>query len=609
MLNVLINAYAVSPNWGSEPGMGWNWIVNIARHCNVFVITEGEWKKEILEAVAKLPQKDNIHFYFNPLPDKVRKMCWNQGDWRFYWYYAKWQKRTLEIARQIIADNHIDVMHQLNMIGFREPGYLWKIKDIPLVWGPVGGVANIPTAYLKGAGWKMNLFCRLKNFISDMQFRFHPRVRAAVKRSAMIAAMKEVQAAIKRVYGKDIPVINETGTYPTDTRETNKPSSNPDTLNVLWVGKFDFRKRLDLALKTVAETKNPNIKLTVCGTDSEQQVDEYKNLASSLGIAEQVNWMGKVDHDRILGLMRASDLFLFTSISDATSTVVLEAVTAGLPILSFNTCGFGPLVKDFAGVAIELSTPDESVAEFAAKLNYFYKNRSSLEEIVNNSITKSYTLSWDYKGEKISRIYKTVVSDSGGVILWLPINYKCSFNILWVGKFDFRKQFSLALRSVSMMSDKKGVKLHVVAPLNDEQKKSLEKEVRDLNMTDHVKFYGRIPNADVHRLMKRSDVFLFTSLSEGTPHVILEAISNNLPIVCFDICGHGEVVDNSIGIKIPLSNPIVSASQFVEALDMLKSRPDIRKDLANNCHNKQLQCSWQKKATKIVEIYQKNIRK
>ncbi|MCM1141792.1 MAG: glycosyltransferase family 1 protein, partial [Muribaculum sp.] len=68
-LNVLVNAYAVSPNWGSEPGMGWNWIINIAKHCNVFVITEGEWKDEILEAAKKLPQKDNIHFYFNPLPD------------------------------------------------------------------------------------------------------------------------------------------------------------------------------------------------------------------------------------------------------------------------------------------------------------------------------------------------------------------------------------------------------------------------------------------------------------------------------------------------------------------------------------------------------------
>jgi len=410
MLNVLINAYAVSPNWGSEPGMGWNWIVNIAKHCNVFVVTEGEWKEEIFEAVAKLPQRENIHFFFNPLPDRVRKMCWNQGDWRFYWYYAKWQKRTLEIAREIIAKHKIDVMHQLNMIGFREPGYLWKIKDIPLVWGPVGGVANIPTAYLKDAGWKMNLFCRIKNFISDLQFRFHPRVRAAVKRSTMIAAMKEVQEATRRVYGKEIPVINETGTYPT------QPEMN-----------------------------------------------------------------------------------------------------------------------------IEIKSGQNS------------------------------------------------------------------FNVLWVGKFDFRKQFDLALRSVARMRGRDNVCFHVVAPMTDMQQRHIKSLVEAEGMDGNVVLHGRIPNMEVHELMKRSDVFLFTSLSEGTPHVILEAVRNSLPIVCFDICGHGEVVDESIGIKLPPSTPERSADGFTKALDRLKDNPQLRMRLAANCRQKQKQCAWDAKVRKLVGIYSESI--
>lgn len=414
MLNVLINAYAVSPNWGSEPGMGWNWIINIAKHCNVFVITEGEWRKEIEEEVAKLTQRENIHFYYNPLPDKVRKMCWNQGDWRFYWYYAKWQKITLAIAQEIIANKRIDVIHQLNMIGFREPGYLWKIKDIPLVWGPVGGIANIPTAYLKGAGWKMNLFCRLKNFISDIQFRFHPRVRAAVNRSTMIAAMREVQEATKKVYGKEIPVINETGTYPSDVSAEKTVSKDKNVLNVLWVGKFDYRKRLDIAMKAVAATNIRNIHLTVCGTGSPEQINEYQELGDTLNISLQLTWMGKVDHDRMSDIMKASDLLLFTSLSDATSTVVLEAISVNLPVLSFAACGFGPLVNDFAGKCVEFTEPYQSIADFARALVYFYKNRDKLDEISAQEAANSHTLSWDYKGQQISRIYRSVVGKSGG---------------------------------------------------------------------------------------------------------------------------------------------------------------------------------------------------
>ena len=46
-MNILINAYACAPNWGSEQGMAWHWIIELAKMHNLYVITEGEWKKEI----------------------------------------------------------------------------------------------------------------------------------------------------------------------------------------------------------------------------------------------------------------------------------------------------------------------------------------------------------------------------------------------------------------------------------------------------------------------------------------------------------------------------------------------------------------------------------
>ena len=105
--------------------------------------------KDISIALSSCRIKANIHFYYNPLSPRIRQMCWNQGDWRFYWYYRKWQKRTLKIAEQIVSKHKIDIIHQLNMIGFREPGYLWELKDIPFVWGPIGGMELMPTGYFK----------------------------------------------------------------------------------------------------------------------------------------------------------------------------------------------------------------------------------------------------------------------------------------------------------------------------------------------------------------------------------------------------------------------------------------------------------------------------
>ena len=60
MLKILINAYACSPGMGSEPGMAWNWVSNLAKFCELYIITEGEFRDKIEEVVPTLEQGKNI---------------------------------------------------------------------------------------------------------------------------------------------------------------------------------------------------------------------------------------------------------------------------------------------------------------------------------------------------------------------------------------------------------------------------------------------------------------------------------------------------------------------------------------------------------------------
>lgn len=402
MIKVLINAYACSPDMGSEPGMAWNWCVNLAKYCELEIITEGEFRDKIEAVLPTLSQGKNMHFHYNPVSDKIRQMCWNQGDWRFYWYYRKWQKKTYQMALDIINQKHIDVIHQLNMIGFREPGYLWKIKDIPFVWGPIGGMELMPTAYLEGTPLKVRLKVLLKNLINDYQRKHQPRVLAAIKRAdALIAATKGAYDLIHDYHHKDVVLINETGCY--YYPEINKVEES--NFNILWAGKFSFPKRLDLALEALAATKNKHLILHILGTGTEEQVYQYKTLAKSLGIDGQCKWYGNIPHDKAMEMMRKSDLFFFTSIYESTSTVVPEAISSGLPVLSFNTCGFGPLVKEFAGVAVQLTTPKESVQEFAKQLNYLTSHKEILKNYSQAELNHSMSLSWENKAREVAGIY------------------------------------------------------------------------------------------------------------------------------------------------------------------------------------------------------------
>ena len=252
---------------GSEPGMAWNWVSNLAKFCELYIITEGEFREKIEAVMPTLEQGKNMHFYYNPVSEEIRKMCWNQGDWRFYKYYREWQWKTYLMAKEICSSEHIDVLHQLNMIGFREPGYLWKLSKengVPFVWGPVDAKDKFPVAYLDGASLKTKLFMRLKNFLTGIQLRYSGRVlKAARQASVVFSASSNSQRSFKKYMRIDSPLLNETGCYVQEHPVTDK--SQKETFDVLWVGKMDFRKQLALALQTMASIGNNKFRLHIVG--------------------------------------------------------------------------------------------------------------------------------------------------------------------------------------------------------------------------------------------------------------------------------------------------------------------------------------------------------
>jgi glycosyltransferase involved in cell wall biosynthesis len=397
---------------GSEPGLAWNWCVNLANHCELHIITEGEFKDKIETTLSTLPQRKNMHFYYNPVSDKIRKMCWNQGDWRFYYHYRKWQKKTLNIAVNITKNNHIDVIHQLNMNGFREPGYLWKIKNIPFVWGPIGGMKQFPVAYLYKASIKMNLFNRLKNLINILQIKYNRRIKTAFySADLLLSTIPDSYNAIKKYHNRESIIVSETGGYFQNNIE-NLERFDKVGLNVMWVGKFDFRKQLEIAIRTIAELKHlKELILNIYGTGSKKQIKYYKKLIADLNVNNQIKWHGNRPNQEILEQLKNAQLFFFTSVSDDTPVAILEALSCCLPIICFDACGFGYVVNVEVGLKIKFSNPTQSIKEFAEKIEYLYYNRNRLKEMSRNCIQRQKELSWENKAKQMIKLYKQAIEN------------------------------------------------------------------------------------------------------------------------------------------------------------------------------------------------------
>ena len=404
---------------GSEQGMGWHWITNLAHYCELFVITEGEYRFQIEEWLSKKENEDiakRLHFYWNPIGgddqkrcEKIRKTCWNQGNWRFYLYYKKWQKSTADIAERICGEHKIDILHQLNMIGFREPGYLWKVSQktgIPFIWGPIDAKEAFPMAYTKDASFKVKLYFALKNVVTKYQLRFGKRVHSAANQASfVIGASGNSVVSIKKYFNKEAPLINETGCQLNKTFDNSKPAK--DTFDILWVGKTDFRKLLRLALTSFAKMKKDKFRLHIVGGGN---LLPFKKIAEELGIADKCKWHGVVSHSEVQDLMRFCDVLLFTSVAEGTPHVVMEAIGNGLPVICFDTCGQADCVNEKVGIKLPLSNLQQSANDFSEAIEKLYTDADLLSYFSNNCHERQKELCWDNKTKQMLDLYKSALS-------------------------------------------------------------------------------------------------------------------------------------------------------------------------------------------------------
>lgn len=405
MKKILVNAYAVSPGTGSELGMGWNWCVHMAERFELHIITEGEFRDRIEAALPGLPQGRRMHFYYLPVSDRIRKMCWNQGDWRFYWHYRRWQKRALSEARRILSREAVDVVHQLNMVGFREPGFLWQIPDVRYVWGPVGGMSQIPLAFFRTERPGVRLKMWLKNMLNWVQMQGSVRVRKAAGRAdAVICATQYERRRFGKLCSGQLPVIPETGLESGDLLP--RLPAEDGRFHLLWAGRFIASKQLGLALKILSELKADDIVLDILGGGSEEEQTRYRSLATRLGVADKVVWHGSVPHEEVIRRMRCSQVFLFTSVHETTSTVIMEAISAGLPIVCFDICGFGPIVDESIGRKVPCLSPERAVRDFVSAIGELYANPEIRAGMARGGRNRLRSLTWECKMEQLTKLYE-----------------------------------------------------------------------------------------------------------------------------------------------------------------------------------------------------------
>ena len=137
---------------------------------------------------------------------------------------------------------------------------------------------------------------------------------------------------------------------------------------------------------------------------------DWRAYAAELGVESRCKWYGRLKRKDALEVMGASQLFIITSLKDLTSTVAIEALALGLPIVCLNHCGFADVVTPECGIKIEPRSVGDIVSGLCTAVSTLYYNEALRYGLAKGAIVRSQEYSWPSKMAKLDLIYKVVLN-------------------------------------------------------------------------------------------------------------------------------------------------------------------------------------------------------
>ena len=139
-------------------------------------------------------------------------------------------------------------------------------------------------------------------------------------------------------------------------------------------------------------------------------------------------------------------------------------------------------------------------------------------------------------------------------------------NVVFIGRIDPQKNIEHLIRAFGMVVAKReNINLIVVG--DGVQKEKIVKLIAELNLEEKVQMVG--VRRDIERIYEVADLVVLSSVYEGMPNCLIEAIAVGIPVVSYDCpIGPKEIIkDNQNGFLVPYNDMEALAIKIIEALD------------------------------------------
>ncbi|MBN1816160.1 MAG: glycosyltransferase [Sedimentisphaerales bacterium] len=397
---ILISAYACEPYKGSEPEVGWQWVCQIARTHDVWVLTRANNIPPI--EASGLSQKYPNLAWIGVEPPRWLGF-WKKGQRGTHLYYALWQMTALIVGWRLHRKIKFDLTHHLTFSPFYWAPLI-GLLPVPFVWGPVGAGEVVPRPYwlLFSFGQKIRETIRLCIRKASI---WNPFVYGAMRKARFIlAATEETRRAFPQRLRNKVIVEAQIGIDPVSTTMRQKPSD--DVFRIVTAGRHVYWKGHILILRAFARfhTLYEGRSELVLLSDGPQRPG-LEEEARRLGVADVVRFVGWLPKRQdVFREYEKADLFAYASLFECGGYVVMEAMSCGVPVVTLGLGGPGEMVTDDCGVVITPSSIKQTIDDFALAFHTLAQDRSLLRDKNIRTVQRiEQQFRWSVKGDRLLR--------------------------------------------------------------------------------------------------------------------------------------------------------------------------------------------------------------
>jgi glycosyltransferase involved in cell wall biosynthesis len=173
---------------------------------------------------------------------------------------------------------------------------------------------------------------------------------------------------------------------------------------LLSVGRLSPQKGFVYLLKALSKVKQKekNFKLLLIGDGEDRK--KLENLCKNLGLEEEVVFLGKIFHDKLPDYYHVADIFILPSLYESFGIVFLEAMAAGLPIISTNVAAVPETVNENVGILVK----PKNVEELAKAILKLMKDKKARRRMGRESIRIAKKFDWSSIGAMMLKELKNI---------------------------------------------------------------------------------------------------------------------------------------------------------------------------------------------------------